>query len=695
MIHTKLKTTGKAKELKRPHFAMDSKLDASLSPLDQHPIAGELNIEARIDWVVSLSKQHGLSEGPLGASIEEVKEQILARQRESRLFVGVIGEFSSGKSTFINALIRNRLLKTDVLQGTTAAVTVIQYGEQLSVELVRRQKGLLTEFSKGVVSVTRSVVSFFSREKKAEPTEEEILVALHEATTTEEIAKDIMQVNVFVPAITLREGLVIVDTPGANANNPRHGEVTADAIDKLCDAALVVIPAEMAGSLSLVNYLKENAGDLIHRCIFLINKIDHIRRRKDQDQILDFMRTKIQQEFGLENPRILAAAPQFLVSALESGEPVDEDEIEFSDYEIERWVGEFEEMEQELRGCLIDKRLQAQVDDISLLLDKLYQKLGANLAEMIKEYEAQHLALDQLVIPDIETFIGNKAHVYTERASNQIKKQLRGAMGDLVDHAKGVVSAVRYAIINADDKKELSQAVEYTVPRIIRNGESTFVGMVQDLCYEVTKLTQNEYKQFHAEFQTHFRSLASLGGRIDVDQRVNNRSVANSNAIGELQSVTAQLSTGLQALQESDTAKMVGGGAAGAVAGTLILPGIGTIIGGIVGSLFSNFFGPSLDELKSECLQNVIPPLADSLDELIDRACDDVDEVCDEALRSLQYLILDYVPTYSKLVDLMRQRDRDEKQRVLDSKQRIEAEQMAIKHEEKSLHAIRNKIRQI
>lgn len=691
----RLKPAGKALELKRPHFLNNSSSEKS-TPVELHPLASDLDIERRLEWITVLSEKHGLTSGDFGKIAAESATKILERQRESRLFVGVIGEFSSGKSSLINALIRKQLLKTDVLQGTTAAVTVLQHGEHFLVDIIRKQRGVLKELWHGVQGLTKSFATIFSSDNKP-TTEDQLIDALHEATTNEELAKDIMQVNVTIPTYSLREGLVIVDTPGANAQNPRHGEITASAIKDLCDAALVVIPAEMAGSLSLINYLKENAGDLIHRCVFLVNKIDHLRRRKDQERILEFVRNKIREEFGIQNPRILAAAPQFVVASLgptSDGRSSNDDEV-FSDLEIEHWVGEFEAMESKLRECLVDKRLQAQVDDISLLLEGLYKTLGSNLEVMAKDYEDQHNALQQLVIPDIDGFIAGKANKHAENASSLIGRHIRGFDGKLIDRGTSVVGAVRYAIVNAKNKKELRQAVESTVPRIIRGGERRFVSMVRNLSKDVMKISQREFKDFHAEFQEHFRSLASLGGRINLDKGIQERSVANSNASKQMQTITSQLSTGLQSIQNADTTKLVGGGAAGAVAGTLILPGLGTIIGGLAGSLLSTLFGPSLDELKSACLNDIVPPLATSLDSLIDNAVDDVNDFCSEAIQSLGDLIVEYGPTYSGLVQTMRERDESEKIRLAAVKEQIIADQLMIQKQTASLDVVREKIRQI
>ena len=45
------------------------------------------------------------------------------RVADAKFYLAVVGEFSSGKSTFINALLRKRLLK-EAVKPTTAAATL-------------------------------------------------------------------------------------------------------------------------------------------------------------------------------------------------------------------------------------------------------------------------------------------------------------------------------------------------------------------------------------------------------------------------------------------------------------------------------------------------------------------------------------------------------------------------------------------
>ena len=67
--------------------------------------------------------------------LEKQVSAIVDKQNDNLLNISVIGEFSTGKSSFINALVGYELLAVNVIQGTTVAITIIEYSEQFSITL--------------------------------------------------------------------------------------------------------------------------------------------------------------------------------------------------------------------------------------------------------------------------------------------------------------------------------------------------------------------------------------------------------------------------------------------------------------------------------------------------------------------------------------------------------------------------------
>ena len=59
--------------------------------------------------------------------LEKKLSRIIDKEKDKSLNLSVIGEFTTGKSTFINAIIRNNLLVSSIMQGTTLANTIIDF----------------------------------------------------------------------------------------------------------------------------------------------------------------------------------------------------------------------------------------------------------------------------------------------------------------------------------------------------------------------------------------------------------------------------------------------------------------------------------------------------------------------------------------------------------------------------------------
>ena len=90
----------------------------------------------RIDQHIQFLEQI-IQKPTISSSIRKELSQRIVRIKQRRddptFYLAVIGEFSSGKSTFINALLRDVLLKTSALV-TTATATRISYADSLSAE---------------------------------------------------------------------------------------------------------------------------------------------------------------------------------------------------------------------------------------------------------------------------------------------------------------------------------------------------------------------------------------------------------------------------------------------------------------------------------------------------------------------------------------------------------------------------------
>ncbi len=661
----------------------------NISPLSGHPLSKELDVKGRLERIDQLIKKYHLATDPNCPLFQDARERISLRERESRLFLGVVGEFSSGKSTLINALIRDNLLRTDIEQGTTAAATLIYYGTKLSVEIRHRKKHFLLESAKSVFSTADTVSDLF-RKPEPEPTREKLLDKIHQATSNEEVSKDVTQVNVELPSRALAGGLVIVDTPGTNVQNVRHAKVTAAAIRDLCDAVVIAVPADIPASESLIAFLKEYAGDVVHRCLFVMTKLDHIRVKKERDSALENLRSRLSQALNLSIPRVLTAAPQFVIESLK--EPNQEgSEDGYTQEEILEWVSHFEEMEKKFHSLLLDKRLQAQADDVAKMMADLFQKLQDLLQSLFGQYRSRHEALEKLVIPDIDKFIGERVDKHVSGATDAMDRSCRQLEIDLESSYSWMTEKIREKISSVEKSADLEQVVKSKIPSILEKGHKRLQGHVESLFEGISIAGHKQLELFHKDFQNHFRSLATLGGSLSYDSGTlqgATRQFSNST-----KGVSAEIAASLKQIDQNRAAKAVGGGAAGALFGTMLLPGIGTLAGGIAGALLSKLFGPSLEHLKNDCWEKLQTGLAAQMRELDYSIKKALAKEIKETIEQLSVSIREYRPRYEALVEQMRRRDADEKKELSNTQATINADIAQLKSQQNDLNAIRERIR--
>jgi small GTP-binding protein len=280
-----------------------------------------------------------------------------ARDQLNGLFLLVIaGEFNSGKSSFINALLGERVLPEGVTP-TTDRINVLRHGPDVSEQL----------------------------------REAYLLERTH-------------------PAEVLRE-ISIVDTPGTNAIIRRHEELTRDFVPR-SDLVLFVTSADRPFTESERAFL-EQIREWGKKIVFIVNKIDILGRPEERQEVIQYVGQNAEALLG-ERPHIFAvSARQAMEARLASAQPVDNEE------ELWRRSG-FEEVEDYLLNTLdqhervrlkllnplnvglhlASKYKDATFERLKLLaqdveaLQNIDQQLGMYHQEMLRDFEPRLARLD-------------------------------------------------------------------------------------------------------------------------------------------------------------------------------------------------------------------------------------------------------------------------------------------------------------
>ena len=279
--------------------------------------------------------------------VRTVINTIKNRKKGGKLNVSVIGEFSTGKSSFINAFLRTELTDVQVLQGTTAAASIIEYyPEYIMIVAYRDGKKVRNTFK----------------------TFDELKECFVELTTNFKEAYEISSINVGLPEAKHLGNLRLIDTPGTNVEHEWQEEVTLNIIDKMSDCSVILIDATQVLPQSLVRFIHNDLEHILPQCVFVVTKIDCIRP-KECAGMVEYIKKRISHEFGMENPVVLPYS-----STLVTGKKNDSDVYDMS---LKNEVSIYRHV--------IKQRAIAQFKKLLSLTEQMYTAVTENILN-IKSY---------------------------------------------------------------------------------------------------------------------------------------------------------------------------------------------------------------------------------------------------------------------------------------------------------------------
>ncbi|MGI6285576.1 dynamin family protein [Neomoorella humiferrea] len=226
--------------------------------------------------------------GPESAEAQQKIQALHDRLLNERLHLAVLGQFKRGKSTFINALLGEEVLPTAILP-LTAVPTFLLWGPEIRVRVVFQEGNQSEEFT---LRDPRTLAAFLAQFVTEEGNPKN--------------NKKVSHVEVFYPSPLLRQGVVLIDTPGIGSTFRHNTEVTLNFLPQ-CDAAMFLISADPPITEVEVEFLKSIRSKVTH-LFFILNKVDYLNK-DDITSLLTFIKNVLREQAGIpENPHIFCVS---------------------------------------------------------------------------------------------------------------------------------------------------------------------------------------------------------------------------------------------------------------------------------------------------------------------------------------------------------------------------------------------------
>lgn len=544
--------------------------------------------------------------------LEKQVSAIVEKQNDNLLNISVIGEFSTGKSSFINALVGYELLAVNVIQGTTVAITIIEYSEQFSITL--------TDFlGKSLKIIFKSIDSLRQQ--------------LHIYTTDAAYAKKIDYVTVTLPSDILKNGYRIIDTPGTNSLELWHEEVTCRAIKELSDLSIILTDATQAMPATLVSFLDNTLGESVESCAFVANKIDRIGD-KERDGIIKYIGKKICQSFDIEDPMVLPFSSVALTNCFtKETVSVDSGSFLLTTSSLER-----------LLSYTAKQRLRAQAQKILHLVDDIYSTLDNNIKTLAAQYQQELQMLERSRQTDFKPFISRQIYLRQKSfmaGAQDYKYKVESVCDSLASEAKNNIET---KIQNCSTLDGLSNYIKGSLSKDIKDEGQSIISGTEAQFKKLRTLFNKELKQFQKEFEREFDKLKILSVKFNLKPKdMVVRHSAHSANIGPVTTlITEELS--------KENWAVGGGAAAGAAIGTVLAPGIGTIVGTVIGLFAGAAAAPDTSGVKGKIKSKLSTPLHSYYRSVASDCMTNYNNFVDDIRSRLETEINRYYSTYASTI---------------------------------------------
>lgn len=518
----------------------------------------------------------------------EVEGRLMSAGRQlaaGKLFVVVCGEFKRGKSSLINALLGEPGLFPVDVDIATSLVTTISYRaeERITVAIGERGKEEKRPLGRG------EIADYVTEGRNPNNARQARLMAIE------------------TPNEQLKDGLILVDTPGVGGLQQSHNEATyafipnADAVLFVSDALAPLTTEELAF-----------VGRIAHHCpniIFVLTKID-LKGSAERAAIIANNREKLASVLNRrpEAITILPVSSNLKLAYLESDDEEDLEDSNFPAFESALWA-----------------TLREQRGEVMLL--HALTELARCLTELQRPLQAEGAALGDADPREVERQLEEARRLLQALQANNAEWRLQLSQGlqDLKvqasnDFQDGFVRIRRQNDRYLDDPQLLGNPL-----KLVGQLEADIDALLTDSGRSLTAAMSELQNQIETSAGLHLNAfeVGALGWQ-------SRSATLDWSKLKQPNLWRRSMEVGKSSNQAGMAAYAIGM-FVGGVLGTLVAPGMGTITGGMIGSQLGRVAGMAVGAKQGLSQASLVnrPEVA----RIIAQFLDDSQRDCNRALQ--------------------------------------------------------------
>ena len=457
--------------------------------------------------------------------------------------VVVVGEFSTGKSTFLNALMGEKFLPS-YTKETTATINYLRNASESEVP---------------------GVAYFFDGHTEILPSLDYDIVAKYVSTKNKEmkVEESIEHLDLFLGSKFLENKVTLIDSPGLNGMKQGLGDIT-DAQIRRSHAVIFMFSAEQAGKRSEFEYLKR-VKDQVDTVFLVLNKIDCVKESENEtvedkiQDLIDSYKTVFPEDTTLPEIIPIAAYPA-LVARSKQNLDYPTNHFDISDEEKIRLekISLMNEFEEKLLHFLTNSE-----KTITQIREPI-QRLSTSLRDSLSNYEAEIAIIEgqkdgaklQEQISSLNTSMSeledqlNKQRGETRRAVKTVERDILEALDKELEDTR---RQGRLSIDELDNIDALGDYVELLNGLLGRRLTAVYNKLDQSFREYFFDAVQDQYNGVICALEERMEATdahsVSFDVRINVSAKSINAGIENFNAMkNELKKKMDELETKKQNL---------------------------------------------------------------------------------------------------------------------------------------------------